>query len=1213
MKRILLLAVIAFSFIISKGQSTLPFPLPQSVGNDSTLLNVHNIIINGIIYKAYSDTTAANASHFGYYNGSNGYSVIFTTIGGITEWYRYNNTWVILAGNGAIPSVFNPIQGYGMLLTGSYPNITFKVDSALLMPKSDSQYLFITPFYLASKGYGTVSNVAVTNGNGINASVASPTTTPNITIAIDPSTYQSIFHSVDSIYVNTSTGDSLHYLQNSGINYGLSIYDVAKNDNRYAFKSIVGSVTSVTGNAPLSFSNSTTTPLGSIDTTARAHGLTTIATTSNDSAIIMAAVNIKKNISDSSLPSGYTTRTKTQQDSIALASAAGTVNNVVLNTPNVIFSTPVTFTTTSGTATGTLVLNNQASKSVLSNPSLSSGTPSFNALDSSYINGIHTQPYNDLRYQPLENQRLSTTNNTIFNSVAANYFNTLKSYTTAIPIPAHGNNIGDTAGGTMYIDSAGKAQFILKALLSPNQRVHDTVSTTSGIYIMDNDSLIKFATPRQVASRVIVNKAKAVGNLFSDNFARSSLGSNYTAVGGTYTFPSSAYLQLSAGNGTYNNYILNNNYISTHQHTDTVRFIPTVNNSTSFGVGIGVKSKQPLLKRDLIVQFSVATATLVGQIAICDEELFPTGSVAQSPALTFSVGDTLQGSYITNDTSIIATYTDLSTGASVSTSYGYLLTNVSNPLMFATGNPAMYNFGGTNNILYWSSTNNQSGTNDVFVGNSLLNGYDAGFLQNRYTNVAYNARTDYSIVGGPGDQTAQTLLVLPELASYNPLNVFIDVGVNDTGNNVSDAVFRANYDSICHYASNLGVTGYCVSLAPYVLNVTNYNSIIQSIASKYGFTYINIFSSLVASTGTTLNPLYDGGDGLHWNTAGHAVVAALFQSYRNRYSNNNPAPTAAAKPAWNVGSLNTGLTSAQATIGTGDATPFTIYTNGVPRAIIASTGGLQYGKATGTGTLVVDTAGQIGINAIPAANVNLTVQSCPMCGGTSIAKLGNPAVSTNGVLILQVDSAVGTTYNNRFNFPMFWKINNAFMASMSTGGFGVGTSAGTTPQFLVNASGIITRVNNTPGANGSLLIASTTGWIPATLTAGTGVQIVNGANSITIFATPTRSDTLKAQSGAISTISTFTPTTTGLFNISGMINVTALSLDVLQVQITYKDETGTTQTISWGSSISATGFTSLPTTTIWAQSGTAIVTKTTLTTGTGSIAYDIASYIEQKK
>lgn len=458
-------------------------------------------------------------------------------------------------------------------------------------------------------------------------------------------------------------------------------------------------------------------------------------------------------------------------------------------------------------------------------------------------------------------------------------------------------------------------------------------------------------------SNVIVNTAQQSGPVFSDNFARSSLGGNYTANGGTFTFPSSAFLHLSAGDGTFNNYIVRNKSISTHQYTDTVKFVPQIVNNTSFGVSIGVQSWQPGTKRDLLAQFSVANATLVGNITIYGQPDYPTAILAQSGSLSFSVGDTLLAVLVRNDNTVTATFTDLTTPASMTCTYTYPTTNVSGYLLHNTGLPVLYNNGGTNNVVLWKVTNTQSRTNDVIIGNSLVS-YDASSFATSWPNLLYNARTDYSVICGPGDRTAQALTNLPELLSYGPKKAFVDLGINDLLGSVSAATFSANYDSICHYLFNLHIPVYLISLSPTTTSVIAFNDTIQLKAIKYGFTYINVYDYLRISSGTTLAPIYDGGDGLHWSDAAHSLVASLLQPYRNRYSNNIPS----------------GGAFALTTIGTTGPATYTGNILNIPA--YAGLGGLNTGRipVASSSSSLTDYAELTWNNSTKLANINGTLQ-----------------------------------------------------------------------------------------------------------------------------------------------------------------------------------------------------------------------------------------------
>lgn len=118
-------------------------------------------------------------------------------------------------------------------------------------------------------------------------------------------------------------------------------------------------------------------------------------------------------------------------------------------------------------------------------------------------------------------------------------------------------------------------------------------------------------------------------------------------------------------------------------------------------------------------------------------------------------------------------------------------------------------------------------------------------------------------------------------------------------------------------------------------------------------------------------------------------------------------------------------------------------------------------------------------------------------------------------------------------------------------------------------------------------------------TAGGGVVAIVGSGN-----------TAGATTG-VASVATFTPGATGSFDITGYLNITAVTLDVVKITITYKDIHGTTQTLTPLSGLASIGTNSFTTGEIRAASGTAILVATTLTTSTGSIAYDVGATIKQ--
>lgn len=159
--------------------------------------------------NSFTDTTTANLSVASKYSGS----LIMTSSGGYKVWYRtlLPNVWIQFA-TGTVPSQFNPIQGYGLLLTGSYPNITFTVDTT-------SGYL-ATWSLLKKKIDSLAATIPAQFNLSVNAPIAKSGTYPNIIVLAD--TGRAVSELV--------TGGSLNKVRDSlqaNINLKLNISDTA--------------------------------------------------------------------------------------------------------------------------------------------------------------------------------------------------------------------------------------------------------------------------------------------------------------------------------------------------------------------------------------------------------------------------------------------------------------------------------------------------------------------------------------------------------------------------------------------------------------------------------------------------------------------------------------------------------------------------------------------------------------------------------------------------------------------------------------------------------------------------------------------------------------------------------------------------------------------------------------------------------------------------
>jgi len=125
-----------------------------------------------------------------------------------------------------------------------------------------------------------------------------------------------------------------------------------------------------------------------------------------------------------------------------------------------------------------------------------------------------------------------------------------------------------------------------------------------------------------------------VGYLLKDTFARSSIGSNYTAVvpDATLTFPSSSYLNVTGATNDFANYI---EYINPHNYEFYSSEIKGTASSGSGGLGIGLISQVGGSNQySVIVKYDLGAGT----IGLHQSTAHPS-AYSTSTSISFSTGD----------------------------------------------------------------------------------------------------------------------------------------------------------------------------------------------------------------------------------------------------------------------------------------------------------------------------------------------------------------------------------------------------------------------------------------------------------------------------------------------------------------------------------------------------------------------------------------------
>jgi hypothetical protein len=260
-----------------------------------------------------------------------------------------------------------------------------------------------------------------------------------------------------------------------------------------------------------------------------------------------------------------------------------------------------------------------------------------------------------------------------------------------------------------------------------------------------------------------------------------------------------------------------------------------------------------------------------------------------------------------------------------------------------------------------------------------------------------------------------------------------------------------------------------------------------------------------------------------------------------------------------------------------------------------------------------------------------------LTGNTTVAQ-GTNSLSFTGSGVTNLSSTGGTIVNNLIaNYSAFSDANHTIGSSETLVQLKGAITANRTltfPDANLYTGRVLVIQNNTTNSNFNWLVSGSgtgaaitgpDGNTLAQLNYNTSYVFVSYTQGWSVVSQATINNTLQgkgdltAQTAAVGTVTSFAVPGSGSYNsfrIGGYITVTAISLDVIQLQVSWTDETSTSRTQSFfvqGSTtgISATGASAYSPMDIRVKQGTTITVATVLTTGTGSITYDVGASISQ--
>jgi lysophospholipase L1-like esterase len=378
----------------------------------------------------------------------------------------------------------------------------------------------------------------------------------------------------------------------------------------------------------------------------------------------------------------------------------------------------------------------------------------------------------------------------------------------------------------------------------------------------------------------------AIGVIYTDNFNRSSPGSDYSVTAPAVTFSQNgAYLRAArATTGGFANYIQllkpsSTQGFNSEKFKATLRFRVV---TTSVGLSVGWKS----ISGNSVVDITGLMQT--GSPSTTLARAYQNGS-ALATSSTFSTvnGDQCEVEIYREPATTITVTARKLNGSPASASINYAFpTGTGSPLAWNISQLAIYFNGGTYDLESFTIEQELLKYSRVcFVGNSITQWYFASIYQNRYAAKSMvGSSYPYIVMAGQGQRTAEILNNVDEIVSVRPRYVVLMIGTNDIGTGVSSATWQANYSSFVESMISNGIRVVLCYVTPrntYDFRPTTVGSPNKWILDTYGadsrVQIIDTYTPLKDAGGNGIDATYSS-DGIHPNNAGTTVLANTIQA-----------------------------------------------------------------------------------------------------------------------------------------------------------------------------------------------------------------------------------------------------------------------------------------------------------------------------------------------
>ena len=543
----------------------------------------------------------------------------------------------------------------------------------------------------------------------------------------------------------------------------------------------------------------------------------------------------------------------------------------------------------------------------------------------------------------------------------------------------------------------------------PSLVVANVQSNDAGAYMAVATNIANSTTSAVAVLTVFVPpptfpwEASDIGAVWSDNFERAALGSNWVVLGNANTTIVSNQLQFAQTNVDNTRQVYYDPWMICSDSW-TLRWSEQFGawDSNSLGVGIGLKNFQAAGGDDRGYNLVISGAgTDLGKLLLQRWNGSAQVLLGSGAAMGMSAGDIVDCALTRSAWTLTATASNRTT-----TLVSTFTTNFGTGLLSAPSisRVCCYPLSGTVNVDDMSFTiNHRKPARFIFIGASTMEGYNATSIVHRCVNVVQSNYTEAVCNDSASwNSTTNAVSVLPEILAHQPATAILEIGGNDLLYNYPASQWQSNY---AYLVSQLQFHGVRVmhSLGP-PRTPTDVTPLKNWITSNYPPADLIDFFTPMVSGASSLQAAFDSGDGVHLNDAGETFMGQIVIS--------NLPPGIRTQPQSENVLIGSNVSFTVAATGTPPLT-YQWYFNGTNAL---SDGGKISGSATPTLTIINALRADAGVYGVVVSNPKGNTTNWPSAILTvqpPSPQIG-PVAVRNGLISFTWNSLPGQTYRLQF-------------------------------------------------------------------------------------------------------------------------------------------------------------------------------------------------------